>query len=148
MTLTLGGIAAICLAAAIAFTVKKLAKRTVVFLMIIAGLAGLGGVLGSIIARVTQSGVNGATSATNRLLGVGAGGLIVMLVLTIFIYPHVKLKGAQPPTKATPWLGLAWGSVAAAVGGVFGAAAGVGTNVIAQGANLLLSGATAFFQGF
>lgn len=148
MTLTLGGIAAICFAAAIAFKVKKLAKKTVVFLMIIAGLAGLGGVLGSILARVTQSGVSGATQATDKLLGVGVGGLIVGLVLTIFLYPHVKLKGAQPPTAATPWIGLAWGSVAAAVGGVFGAAAGIGTDVVAQGANLLLSGATAFLQGF
>lgn len=147
MTLTLGGIAAICFAAALAFTIKKLAKRTVVFLMIITGLAGLGGLLGAIVARITQSGVNGATQATDKLLGVGVGGIIVGLVITIFIYPHVKLKGAQPPTKATPWLGLAWGSVAAAVGGVFGAAAGIGTNVVAQGANLLLSGATAFFSG-
>jgi hypothetical protein len=92
--------------------------------------------------------VNGATSATDRLLGVGVGGLIIALVLTIFIYPHVKLKGAQPPTKVTPWLGLAWGSVAAAVGGIFGTAAGIGSDVVAQGANLLLSGATAFLSGF
>lgn len=147
MTLTLGGIAALCFAAAIAFMVKHLAKRTVVFLMIITGLAGLGGVLGSIVARISRSGVNGATQATDKLLGVGVGGLIVGLVLTIFIYPHVKLKSPQPPTKATAWLGLAWGSVAAAVGGIFGAAAGIGTDVVAQGANLILSGATAFFSG-
>lgn len=148
MTLTLGGIAAVAFAVAIAFMVKKLAKRTVVFLMIIAGLAGLGGILGSIITRISRSGVNGATHATDKLFGVGVGGLIVCLVLTIFIYPHVKLKGGQPPTKATPWLGLAWGSVAAAVGGIFGTAAGIGSDVVAQGANLILSGATAFLAGF
>ena len=148
MTLTLAGIAAIAFGTAIAFMIKKLAKRTVVFLMIIAGLAGLGGLLGAIINRAVRSGVSGATHATDRLLGVGVGGLLIGIVLTIFIYPHVKLKGAQPPTKATPWLALAWGSVAAVVGGVFGAAAGIGSDVIAQGANLLLSGATAFIQGF
>lgn len=148
MTLSLGGIAAVCLAAAIALSIKHLAKRTVVVLMLIAGLAGFGGILGAILARVSQSGVNGATQATDRLLGVGVGGLIVGLVLTIFLYPHLKPKGAQPPTKATPWIALAWGSVAAATGGIFGAVAGVGTDVVAQGANLLLSGATAFIQGF
>lgn len=148
MTLTLGGIAAICFAAAIAFMVKHLAKRTVIFLMIITGLAGLGGILGSVITRMSRSGVHGATQATDKLLGVGVGGLIVCLVLSIFIYPHVKLKSPEPPTKATPWLALAWGSVAAATGGVFGAAAGIGTGVVAQGANLILSGASAFLAGF
>jgi heme A synthase len=147
MTLTLGGIAALCFGVALALMKKGLAKRSVVYLMLLAGMAGLGGALGAIVARIVRSGVNGATNATDRLLGTGVGGLLVILVLSIFIYPHVKPKNAQPPTRSTPWIGLAWGTVAASVGGVFAAAAGFSTNIVAQSANFLLTNAPAFFSG-
>lgn len=146
MTLTLGGIAAIAFCIALAMMKKGLAKRMVVYLMLIAGVAGLGGAIGSVIARIVRSGVNGATKATDQLFGVGVGGLIAILVLTIFIYPHVKPKG-QPPTRATPWLALIWGSVAIAVGGVFAAAAGLSANLFATGSNTVSGVLLAFFQG-
>lgn len=146
MTLTLAGLAAICFGVALALMKKGLAKRGVVYLMLLAGMAGLGGALGAIVARIVRSGVNGATNATDRLLGTGVGGLLVILVLSIFIYPHVKPRG-QPPTKATAWLALIWGTVAASVGGVFAAAAGFSTNIVADSANFLLTNAPAFFGG-
>lgn len=148
MTFTTGGIAAICLAIAIAFMIKKLAKRAVVFLMLIVGLTGLGGALGAIVTRVVHSGVNGATNATDRLLGAGVGGLVVMAVLTIFIWPHVRPKGAQPPTKVTWFLALIWGMAASAVGGVFAQAAGFSGDIVAQGVSYLSAGVTAFIGGF
>lgn len=147
MGLTMGGIAAVCFAIAIAFIVKKLAKRTVVFLMLITGVIGLGGIVGSIVTRTTHGGVGGATRASNALLGTGAGGLIVLAVLSIFIYPHIKPKG-QPPTKFTPWLALIWGPIAAAVGGVFAAAAGLSSNIVAGGVSSLGDLVSAVIQGF
>ena len=146
MTLTLGGLAAIALCVALACMKKGVAKRSVVYLMLIAGTAGLGGAIGSFISRIVRSGVNGATKATDQLFGVGVGGLIAILVLTIFVYPHVKPKG-QPPTRATPWLALAWGTVAIAVGGVFAAAAGLSANLFATGSNTVSGVLLAFFQG-
>lgn len=146
MTLTLTGLAAIAFCVALAFMKKGLAKRSVVYLMLIAGTAGLGGAIGSVITRIVRSGVNGATKATDQLFGVGVGGLIAILVLTIFVYPHAKPKG-QPPTRATPWLALAWGTVAIAVGGVFAAAAGLSANLFATGSNTVSGVLLAFFQG-
>lgn len=146
MTLTLAGIAAICFGVALAMMKKGLGKRAVVYLMLLAGMAGLGGAFGALIAKIIRSGVNGATDTTDRLLGTGVGGLLVLLVLSIFIYPHVKPKG-QPPTKATPWLALTWGTVAASVGGVFAAAMGFSTSIVAEGANFILTNAPAFFSG-
>lgn len=146
MTLTMGGIAALCFAFALALMVKKLAKRAVVYLMLIAGITGLGGALGALIAKVVGIGVNGASVAADRMLGAGVGGLIVGGIMTIFLIPHIKPKG-QPPTRFTPWLALAWGSVAVAVGGVFAAAAGLSSNLFATGSNTLSSVVMAFFQG-
>lgn len=147
MTLTLAGIAAICFGVALALMKKGLAKRSVVYLMLLTGMAGLGGALGALIAKIVGSGVHGATNVTDRLLGTGVGGLLVILVLSIFIWPHVKPRSPQPPTRATPWLALTWGSVAAAVGGVFAAAAGFSTSIVAEGANFILTNAPAFFSG-
>lgn len=146
MTLTLTGIAAIAFCVAVACMRKGLAKRIVVFLMLITGTIGLGGIVGAIMSRTTHAAVGGATSASDKLFGAGVGGLILMLVLTIFIYPHVKPKG-QPPTKATPWLALIWGPIAATVGGVFAAAAGLSSNIFAGGANSVSGVVTAFLQG-
>lgn len=146
MTLTLGGIAAIAFCIALACMKKGLAPKIVVYLMLIAGVAGLGGAIGSVITRIVRSGVNGAAKATDQLFGVGVGGLIAVLVLTIFIYPHAKPRG-KPPTRATPWLALAWGSVALAVGGVFAAAAGLSANLFATGSNTVSGVLLAFFQG-
>lgn len=146
MTLTMAGIAAICFAFAIALMIKKMAKRIVVYLMLIAGVAGLGGALGGFITKLVGIGVNGATVGVERLVGAGVGGLIVGGIVTIFLFPHIKPKG-QPPTRITPWLALAWGSVAIAVGGVFAAAAGLSANLFATGSNTVSSVLLAFFQG-
>jgi drug/metabolite transporter (DMT)-like permease len=147
MTLTLGGIAAVSLAIALTLMFKKMAKRTVVFLMLIAGLAGLGGILGSIIDRIVKSAVGGASSATDRLTGQAIGGFIIVAVLTICLWPHVKPKG-QPPTRFTPWLAFVYGAVLYAVGGVFSQMAGLTTNIVAQGANLGFAALASFIQGF
>lgn len=146
MTLTLAGVSAVAFCVALAFMRKGLAQRTVVYLMLIAGVVGLGGAIGSVITRVVRSGVNGAAKATDQLFGVGVGGFIAVLVLTIFIYPHAKPKG-KPPTRATPWLALIWGTVAFAVGGVFAAAAGLSANLFATGSNTVSGVLLAFFQG-
>jgi len=147
MTLTLGGIAAVALAIALTFMFKKMAKRATVYLMLIAGLAGIGGILGSIVDRIVNSAVGGAASATERLSGQAIGGFIIIAVMSIALWPHVKPKG-QPPTRLTPWIAFAYGAVLYAVGGVFSQMAGLSTNIVAQGANFLVSGATAFIQGF
>lgn len=147
MSLTLGGIAAICLAIALTFMVKKMARRATVYLMLIAGLAGLGGVLGSIIDRIVNAAVGGAVSAADRLSGQAVGGFILIAILTIVLWPHVNPKG-QPPTKFTPWVALMYGAVLYAVGGVFSQMAGLSTNIVAQGANMALSGVMAFIGGF
>lgn len=147
MTLTLGGIAAVCLAIALTLMFKKMAKRAVVWLMLIAGVCGLGGILGSIVNRIVNSAVSGATSAMDRLSGQAIGGFIIIAVMSIALWPHVKPKG-QPPTRLTPWIALVFGAVLYAVGGVFSEMAGLSQNIVAQGANFLLSGAAAFIQGF
>lgn len=147
MTLTLGGIAAVSLAIALTFMFKKMAKRAVVYLMLIAGLAGFGGILGSVVDRIVNGSVDRATSAADRLSGQAVGGFIVVVVMTIALWPHIKPKG-QPPTRLTPWIAFFYGAVLYAVGGVFSQIAGQSTNIVAQGANFLLSGAVAFFQGF
>lgn len=146
-TLTLGGIAAVCLAIALTLMFKKMAKRAVVYLMLIAGLAGLGGLLGQIIDRIVGAAVGGAVSAADRLSGQAIGGFILIAILTIVLWPHVKPKG-QPPTRFTPWVALLYGAVLYAVGGVFSQMAGLSTNIVAQGANMALSGVVAFIGGF
>jgi len=147
MSLTLGGIAALALVIALAFMFKKIAKRTTVYLMLIAGLAGFGGILGTIITRAATSAVGGVASATNRLFGVAVGGIVIVAVMTIALWPHIKPKG-QPPTRATPWIALLYGAVLTAVGGVFSQAAGLSSNFVAQGVNFLGGAVTAFIQGF
>lgn len=146
MTLTLGGIAAVCLAVALTLMFKKMAKRTVVYLMLVAGLAGFGGILGSLVDRIVNSAVDRAASATDKLSGQAIGGFILVVVMSIAMWPHIKPKD-QPPTRMTPWIAFAYGAVLYAVGGVFSQIAGQSTNIVAQGANFLLSGAVAFFQG-
>lgn len=147
MTLTLGGIAAVSLAIALTLMFKKMAKRATVFLMLIAGLCGLGGILGSIVDRIVNSAVGGATSAADRLSGQAIGGFIIIAIMSIALWPHIKPKG-QPPTRLTPWIAFLYGAVLFAVGGVFSEMAGLSQNIVAQGANFLVSGATAFIQGF
>lgn len=146
MGLTLGGISALALVIALAFMVKKMAKRSTVYLMLIAGL-GLGGFLGGIIVSIVTAIMGGAASATDRLFGAGVGGIIVVVIMAIALYPHVKPKG-QPPTRLTPWIALAFGTVLVVAGGFFSTAAGLASNVVTQAANLGLSGLVAFVQGF
>lgn len=148
MTFTMGGIAAICFGLALVLIKTSQGKRTTVYLMLIAGVLGLGGALGAIVNRIVTSGVNGASNATDRLLGAGVGGFLIAAALSIAIWPHAKPKSPKPPTKATPWLALTWGMVAAAVGGIWAKAAGMSGDIVAQGFNYLSDGVTAFFQGF
>lgn len=145
MTLTLAGISAIGLAIALTCMHKKLGKRSVVFLMAIAGL-GPSGFLGDIIVRIVTAIMGGAATASDRLVGAGVGGIVVALVMAFAMWPHVKPKG-QPPTRLTPWLAFFFPTVLFAAGGFFSDGAGLASNVVTQGVNLALSGMFAFFQG-
>lgn len=147
MTLTVGGIAAACLLIGLALLKKKLAKSAATRLLLLAGFFGIGGVLGDLTARIIRSGLDGTSNLTERLLGTGAGGLLGLAVLSIFVWPHVRPKAA-PPTKATPVLAFIWGGVAAAVGGLFTAAAGLSSNFAVEAVNGINQAATMFLQGF
>lgn len=135
MVLTLAGISGLALVIALALMFKRVAKKFIPWLMLIAGI-GLAGVLGTIVERIVARGVNGVSNATSKLLGAGVGGMAIIAILTVLIVPHMKPKG-QPPTKFTPWLAFVYPSVLVAVGGVFSQAAGLGSNIVTDGANTL-----------
>lgn len=148
MTLSVGGVAALAFAIALALMFKKIAKRLIPWLMLIAGI-GLGGVIGLLSDRLVNGTVGGISRATGALLGGGAvGGLIVVAVLTIVIAPHMKPKGGQPPTKFTPWLAFIFPAVLVAVGGMFSTLAGLSENVVTQAASAVMATAAAIIGGF
>jgi hypothetical protein len=128
MILTLAGVSGIALVIALGFMFKKVLKKFIPWLMLVAGL-GLAGVFGTLVYNAVNRGVSGVSHATEKVLGAGVGGLAVVAWLTILLVPHMKPKG-QPPTKFTPWLALIYPSVLAAVGGVLSNAAGLGQNVV------------------
>lgn len=147
MTLTMGGIAALAFAIALALMFKKIAKKFIPWLMLVAGI-GLGGVIGALSSRLVNGAVNGVSQATGALFGAGAiGGLIIVAWLTIVIAPHMKPKG-QPPTKFTPWLAFIFPAVLVAVGGMFSTLAGLSENVVTQVAGAFMSTAAAIIGGF
>lgn len=133
MVLTLAGISGLALAIALALMFKRIGKKFIPWLMLIAGI-GLAGVLGVLVDRIIGRVVGGVSNATSKLLGAGVGGMALIAVLTVLIVPHMKPKG-QPPTKFTPWLAFIYPAVLVAVGGVFSQAAGLGSNIVTDGAN-------------
>lgn len=145
MVLALAGISGIALVIAIACMFKKILKQKVPWLMLIAGL-GLSGVFGTLVFSAVNRTVEGASHATEKLLGAGVGGLAIIAWLTIVLLPHLKPKG-QPPTKFTPWIALIYPAVLAAVGGVVSSAAGLGKNVVTQAAGAGLQFVAALFGG-
>jgi hypothetical protein len=147
MTLSVGGVAALAFAIALALMFKKIAKKLIPWLMLIAGI-GLGGVIGLLSDRLVNGAVNGISKAVGTLLGGAAvGGLIVVAVLTILLMPHMKPKG-QPPTRFTPWLAFIFPAVLVAVGGMFSTLAGLSQNVVTQAASAVMSTAAAIIGGF
>jgi hypothetical protein len=147
MTLSVGGIAALAFAIALTLMFKKIAKKLIPWLMLVAGI-GLGGVIGLLSDRLVNGAVNGVSKATGTLLGGSAvGGLIIVAVLTILLLPHMKPKG-QPPTRLTPWLAFIFPAVLVAVGGMFSTLAGLGQNVVTQAAGAVMSTAAAIIGGF
>lgn len=147
MTLSVGGVAALAFAIALALMFKKIAKKLIPWLMLIAGI-GLGGVIGLLSDRLVNGAVNGISKAVGTLLGGAAvGGLIVVAVLTILLMPHMKPKG-QPPTRFTPWLAFIFPAVLVAVGGMFSTLAGLSQNVVTQAAGAIMSTAAAIIGGF
>lgn len=147
MRLTMAGISALALAIAITLMYKRIGKKFVPWLMLIAGI-GLGGVIGSLSDRLVTGAVNGVSRASGTLLGAAAvGGLIVIAILTILIAPHMKPKG-QPPTKFTPWIAFIFPAALVAVGGMFSTLAGLSENVVTQAAGAVMSTAAAIIAGF
>jgi hypothetical protein len=147
MVLTLGSVAAVAFAIALTLLFKHMAKKTVVWLMLIAGI-GLGGVVGSLADGLVTRLVGGLSNVAGSLLGAtAAGGLIVVAVLTVLLYPHMKPKG-QPPTKFTPWLAFFFPAVLVAAGGVFSSVAGLSENVVTQAAGVTWSTIAAVIGGF
>jgi hypothetical protein len=133
MILTLAGISGLALVVALGCMFKKVLKKFIPWLMLIAGI-GLAGVLGTLVDRIVGRAVNGVSNATSKLLGAGVGGMALIALLTVLIVPHMKPKG-QPPTRFTPWIALLYPAVLVAVGGVFSQAAGLGSNIVTDGAN-------------
>lgn len=147
MTLTVGGVAALAFAIALALMFKKIAKKLIPWLMLVAGI-GLGGVIGLLSDRLVNGAVNGVSKAVGTLLGGAAvGGLIIIAVLTILLLPHMKPKG-QPPTRFTPWLAFIFPAVLVAVGGMFSTLAGLSENVVTQAAGAFMTTAAAIIGGF
>lgn len=147
MTLSVGAVAALAFAIALTMMFKKVLKKWIPWLMLVAGI-GLGGVIGVLSSRLVNGTVNGISKATGALLGGSAvGGLIIVAVLTICLVPHMKPKG-QPPTKMTPWLAFVFPAVLVAVGGMFSTLAGLSGNVVTQAASALASTAAAIIGGF
>jgi hypothetical protein len=147
MTLTMGGVAALAFAIALTLMFKKIAKKLIPWLMLVAGI-GLGGVIGSLSDRLVNGTVDGISRAAGSLLGgTAVGGLIVIAVLTILLVPHMKPKG-QPPTRFTPWLAFIFPAALVAVGGMFSTLAGLSENVVTQAAGALMTTAAAIIGGF
>jgi len=147
MTLTIGGVAALAFAIALALMFKKIAKKAIPWLMLIAGI-GLGGVIGSLSDRLVNGAVDGVSRATGALFGGAAvGGLIIIAWLTIVLLPHMKPKG-QPPTKFTPWVAFIFPAALVAVGGMFSTLAGLSENVVTQAAGAVMTTAAAIIGGF
>lgn len=119
------------------FHFKKVAKKAVVVLMLIASF-GIAGVLGSVLARLASSATEGTTSATGKLFGTSVPFVLAVLVLAYLVI-HLKPKG-QPPTRFTPWIALASVPILLAAGGVFAGMATQGRVTVAD----ITTGATAF----
>lgn len=145
MVLTLAGISGLALVVALALMFKRIAKKLIPWLMLVAGI-GLAGVLGTLVDRIIGRAVNGVSDATSKLLGAGVGGMAVIAVLTVLLVPHMKPKG-QPPTRFTPWIAFIYVSVLVAVGGIFSNAAGLGGNIVTEGASTAGLFLTSLFQG-
>lgn len=145
MVLTLAGISGLALVIALALMFKRIAKKLIPWLMLIAGI-GLAGVLGTLVDRIIARAVGGVSDAASKLLGAGVGGLAVIAVLTVLLVPHMKPKG-QPPTRFTPWLALIYTSVLVAVGGIFSSAVGMSSNIVTDAANTVGMFLSALVQG-
>lgn len=145
MVLTLAGVSGLALVIALGFMFKKVLKKFIPWLMLVAGL-GLAGVFGTLVYNAVNRGVSGVSHATEKVLGAGIGGLAVVAWLTILLVPHLKPKG-QPPTKFTPWIAFIYPAVLTAVGGIVSVAAGLGQNIVTQGASAAAQFLTSLVAG-
>lgn len=149
MKFTLGGVAALALLVALVLMYKHYGKKAVPYLMLIAG-AGLAGIGGAVVGGVAARAVGGLTTAAERLLGVSGAtaGVGIVVALSLVLWPHMKPKGAQPPTRFTPWGALLYFPTLVAAGGVFSSLVGLSHNIVTQAAGMLGTTLFAIVQGF
>ncbi|WP_020393439.1 hypothetical protein [Kribbella catacumbae] len=116
------GVAVLFLGLAFTLHFLKSAQKTVNWCMLIGGF-GVAGVIGMLLARLAGLVVGTTNSGTRLLFGAGVPLLAVLVVGTILVV-HMR-PGGKGPSRATPWLALAFPSFVAALGG--GVAAAMGT---------------------
>lgn len=114
-TLSVAGFGAVLLVAALMMMFKRIGKKFVPWLMFVAGLCMSGaGLIGSLLDRAAAALARASESTSGRLFGVGLPLLIVVMV-GIALFPHMRPKG-QPPTRFTPWLALLFPSLLVVAG--------------------------------
>jgi hypothetical protein len=127
--ITFAAVAVLAFVLGVLFHVKKVGKKAVPWLMVVASF-GLAGVLGSVLDRLASSSTAGTTSATARLFGT-AVPMVLAVVVIAYLAIHMKPKG-QPPTRLTPWIALASVPILRAAGGVFASIASKGQVTMAD----------------
>jgi hypothetical protein len=122
MSLTLGAAAAIAFALALLLMRKRAWPRAVPWLMLVAGL-GVAGLLGTFLDRLAGGLEAVASAGTGAVFGVAVPFLLA-IVMGVYLFIHLKPKGAQP-TRLTAWMALLFPAVLATLGGAFAGLTGV-----------------------
>ena len=115
-----GGVAAICFGTAILLMYKRVWAKAQPWLMLIAGLGLAGGLFGVLVDRFAGV-LTSASATTARVLfaaGGAAGAAGLAIWLGVYLYIHLKPRGAQP-TKFTRWIAFIYPSILVTVGGAF-----------------------------
>jgi drug/metabolite transporter (DMT)-like permease len=114
--LTAGAIAVIAFAIALLLKSAKKAPKTRVVLMLLAGF-GIGGILGSFLARFGRFLAHATEVGTSRLFGVGVPVLLV-IVMVVWLVLQMEPKNSTPHDRAM-WVALLLPAVLAISGGVW-----------------------------
>lgn len=142
---TSAAVAVLALALALMLKRHRRAGKTQVVLMLIAGF-GIGGLLGSVLAKAGALLAHVTTTGTAKVFGVAVPAvLVVVLLIELVMQLHPKNK---TPHHSTMWLALLLPAVLAVSGGVWASLGGHAGSVLAgigQGATSLV---TSFASGW